>query len=93
MILNNLADMYALAKAELDAAEARVADLKKQINALGVETLEGDHCTIVVDLSERTTVDSKAVRLILTDDQFKSVSKTTLVQSVRIKAKIPAVAA
>ena len=84
---NTLADRFSAAKAVADAANAAVDALKKEFKLLGVEQIEGFSCYLNLGLSERTTLDSKAVAKLLTAEQIASVSKVTLVETVRVKAK------
>ena len=86
---NELADQYAACKIAAEAAEAQVKALRAEILALGAEEVEGFNCTIKVGLSERNTLDSKAVEAEMGKDWVKARSKTTLVESLRIKAKVP----
>ena len=84
----HLADLYAVAKAEAEAVQKRLADLRAAILATGRETLVGDVYTVTVTLSERETLDSKAVREILTAKQLEAVTKTTEVETIRVKASL-----
>ena len=86
----NLADEYAALKVEIEALTKSLDAVKAQIKATGSEIIEGDHATVTVGLSERTSIDAKAVKLILTPEQFASVSKTTLVETLRLKIKLAA---
>lgn len=85
--INTLADRYAAAKAVLDEQAAIVAELKDAIKALGVEQIEGNSCFVNVGLSERSTLDGKAVETELGKAWVKAHSKVTLVERVTIKAK------
>ena len=87
MTINILADRYAAAKAVLDEAEAAVKAIKEEILALGAEEIEGRNCFVKVGLSERATLDKKAVERELGADWVVEHSKVTLVTSVRIAAK------
>ena len=84
---NTLADRFSAAKAVADAANAAVDALKKEFKLLGVEQIESFSCFLNLGLSERITLDSKAVAKLLTAEQIASVSKVTLVETVRVKVK------
>lgn len=87
--LATLADRYAAAKAAADAATAIADALKAEIKALGQEVLEGDFCTVTLSLSERTTFDGKVAQKYLTAEQVASCQKKSLVETVRVSAKVP----
>lgn len=84
-----LADRYAAAKEAVDAATKILDALKAEIKALGMPELEGDFCTVTLALSERTVVDGKKALTFLTDEQAVECQKTTLVETIRVKAKVP----
>jgi hypothetical protein len=85
---NTLADAYALAKAELDAAQKAVDALRKEILATGVEKVTGDCAIVEVALSERATFDAKVAKTFLTPQQVAACTNVTLVTTLRIKAKV-----
>ena len=85
--INALADRYAAAKAVADAAAAEVKALADEIKALGQEQIEGSRCFLKIGLSERSTLDTKAVKAELGEQWVKDHSKVTLVTSLTIKAK------
>lgn len=87
--LNTLADRYAAAKAVADKANADLEKLKAEVKALGQEVLEGDFCTVTLSLSERTTFDGKVAQKYLTPEQVASCQKKSLVETVRVQAKVP----
>ncbi len=87
MTINILADRYAAAKAVSDAAAKVTKELADQLKALGVETIEGKVTICEISLSERNTLDGKAVVAQLGEAWVKAHSKTTLVETIRIKAK------
>lgn len=88
-----LADRFAIAKAKLDAATKEVDALKAEIKALGMPSLEGDQCFVTLSLSERTTVDGKKALTFLTASQAAACQKTTLVETIKVVAKVVEVAA
>lgn len=83
-----LADQYAAAKSRAEAIEAELKTLRKLILATGQDKIVGERAIIEVALSERTSLDAKAARAFLTDEQAASCSKTTLVETIRIKVNI-----
>ena len=88
-----LADRYAILKADIDALTKQLDAIKAEIKATGVETLVGDQAVVTVALSERSTLDTKAVRELLTDDQIAACTKVTLVETLRVKPRTTTVLA
>ena len=84
----NLADKYAIAKQEADAALATLDAIKAEIRALGRETLEGAHVLVTLSLSERKSFDAKAAAQFLTADQVAACTRTTQVETIRIKPRV-----
>jgi hypothetical protein len=85
-----LADRYVALKAEADRIAKLLDAAKAEIKAVGTEIVIGDLADVTVSLSERNTIDSALVKQILTVEQLKSVTKVTLVETIRIKAKVAA---
>lgn len=83
-----LADLYAAAKAELEAAEAKVKAIRAEILATGCDAIHGDTCTVTVSLSERETFNGKLAKTFLTEDQIAACTGSTLVETLRIKAAL-----
>ena len=90
--MSNLADRYALAKIAYDAAKAEMEALKDQIIESGVEGIVGDQFAVTVSLSERTSLDQKAVKALLTPKQIADVSTVSVITTVRYKAILTEVA-
>ena len=84
----DLADRYAAAKARAEEVEAELKELRRLILATGKDKIVGDRAVVEVALSERTALDTKAARAFLTADQIAACSKTTLIETLRIKVKI-----
>lgn len=84
----NLADRYAILKAESDRINAELDLVKGEIRALGRETLEGTHVLVTLSLSERRTFDSKAAAQFLTDEQIAACTKVSQVETIRIKPRV-----
>ena len=89
----SLADRYAILKAEIDTLTKELDKVKTEIKATGLETLEGDRAIVVVSLSERSTLDTKAAKALLTDEQIEACTKVTLVETLRVKPRVVTVLA
>ena len=85
---NTLADAYATAKADLDAAQKLVDTLRKQILETGVERVVGDVAIVEVALSERASFDSKTAKTFLTPEQAAACTSVSLVTTLRIKPRV-----
>lgn len=88
-----LADRYAILKADIDALTKQLDAVKAEIIASGVETLTGEQAIVTVALSERATLDTKAAKEFLTDEQVKLCTKTALVTTLRVKPRVATVLA
>lgn len=88
-----LADRYAILKADIDALTKQLDAIKAEIKASGVETLVGDQAVVTVSLYERSTLDSKAAKNLLTEEQIKSCSKVTLVEKITVAPRVATVLA
>jgi len=86
----NLADRYFEVKQQIEALERVLNDVKSQIKAEGRESIEGDNAIIMLTLSERSSLDTKLVKALLTDEQIDACTRTTLVETIRVKAKTEA---
>ena len=86
----SLADRYAAAKAAEAEAAKLVAALKVEIEATGLDRIEGDDCDVVVDLRERKgSLDEKALLRIITPDELAACrGKPTVYTALNIKAKV-----
>ena len=79
----SLADRYAAAKAAADAANAALEALKKEIKALGMETLHGITCDVTLSLSEQMRVDQK----LIPEEILAAARRPILVETIRVRAK------
>lgn len=86
-----LADRYADLKAELEGIQRLLDECKAEIKATGRDEIVGNRAVVSVGLSERTTLDPKLVKEILTNEQVTACSKVTLVETIRVKPCKPAV--
>ena len=84
----NLADKYAILKADADRANEALDACKVEIKALGRETLEGTHVLVTLSLSERKSFDAKAAQAYLTKEQVAACTKVSQVETIRIKPRI-----
>ena len=82
-----LADQYAILKGDIDALTKELNKVKAAIKATGKDEIVGDRAIVTVSLSERTTFDSKVAKTFLSDDQIVACEVTTLVETLRVKAK------
>jgi len=83
-----LADRYAILKSDIDALTKELDRVKAEIKATGMETIVGENAIVVVGLSERSTLDTKAAKEFLTADQITACTKVTLVETLRVKPKV-----
>lgn len=81
----NLADAYAAAKAAFDAANAQLELLKAEVRERGKPSLAGSTVLVKLDLRERASLDTAAVKALLTPEQFAAVSRSTVYPVVTIK--------
>ena len=84
----NLADKYAILKAESDRINAELDLVKGEIRALGREVIEGTHVLVTLSLSERKSFDAKAAAQYLTTEQAAACTRTTQVETIRIKPRV-----
>ena len=89
--LLDLVDSYAKARAEAKAAEKLEQALREQVvaqfEARGVNALSGHAYDVFRTVSVRETLDSKAVRLLLTPAQIEAVTKRSSVQTLSVTAR------
>lgn len=86
--INTLADRYAQVKAEAEALNKKLEAIKAEIKELGVEEIVGNNFTVTVSLSERSTLDQKKVKEILTPAQIAACNSVALVTTIRVKASV-----
>jgi len=85
-----LADRYADIKAEIEGLTRLLEETKSEIKAAGREEIVGTRAIVTLGLSERNSLDTKLVRELLTADQIAACTKVTLVETIRVKALVPA---
>ena len=84
----NLADRYALLKTEIDRLTADLDVCKAEIRALGRERIEGTSVIVTLSLSERASLDTVAVKRLLTPEQISACTRTTQIETIRIKPRV-----
>lgn len=79
---------------ELGELKARIADLTKQETKLKTALVESGYAEIdgslfraTVTWTERATLDSEAVRAMLTPDQIRICTRVTEIKAVRVAAR------
>lgn len=82
----NLADRYFTLKTEIDALTRLLDETKAAIKATGRDEIVGELALVTVSLSERVALDQKLVKGLLTSAQIAECSKTTLVETIRVKS-------
>lgn len=87
------ADRYAILKADIDALTKELEKARAEILATGSDRVVGDSVVVEVALSERTALDPKAAKALLTDEQVAACSKTTLITTLRVKPRTVSVIA
>jgi hypothetical protein len=83
----SLADRFAILKADADALNKELEAVKAEIKATGKDEIIGDLAIVTVSLSERSTLDTKAAKALLTDEQIASCTSVTLITTIRDKPK------
>lgn len=73
----SLVSAYISAKAQLDAAEALVKQLKKEVIAAsnGGDVVEGDEADIRITVGQRSSLDAKLVGQLLSAEQVEACTK------------------
>lgn len=84
-----LADRYASLKNQIDALEAELEAVKAAIKAEGKPELVGQFAIVTLSLSERKSLDAKKAQALLTADQWASCQRVSLVETLRVKARVP----
>lgn len=89
----NLADKYQAIKLEIEALKRLLDEVKTEIKATGLETIEGTNAIVTVGLSERAALDQKLVKELLSAEDLALCTKTTLIETIRVKSKVEVVQA
>jgi len=89
----SLADRYADIKAEIEGLTRLLDEVKAEIKVAGREEIIGNRSIVTLSLSERSTLDTKAVKALLTEQQIADCTKVALIETIRVKAvKTPVLA-
>lgn len=85
-----LADRYALAKAELDAAQAKIDAIKKEIKETAHDgVIEGEFSTLTITYTTPSRFDAIAAKAFLSTEQVAACTKIgSLVETIRVKHKL-----
>jgi hypothetical protein len=85
--LAQMVDELAELKAAIAPLQEREQFLKDQLKATGRERIDGTEHTAVVSLSERETVDAKALRADLGEDIIQPYLRRALVTVIKLTAR------
>jgi len=85
---STLADEYANLKAQIEAQEAQLKKLRAKILATGQEFVVGERSIVQVSLSERNSLDTAGVKQLLTAEQVVALTKTTVIETLKVKPKL-----
>ena len=80
-------DELAALKAAIAPLQEREAMLKELLKATGRDRIDGTEHTAVVSLSERETIDGKALRADLGEDIIAPYLKRSLVTAIKLTAR------
>jgi len=82
-----IVDNLGALKAQIAALTDQEKALKKALTESGFAEIDGDLFRATVSWTERATLDSDAVRAILTPDQVRVCTRTTEIMTVRVVAR------
>jgi hypothetical protein len=82
-----IVDELAALKAAIAPMQEREAALKDALKATGRERIDGTAHTAVITLSERETIDSKALRADLGEDVIAPYLKRSVVETLKLTAR------
>jgi hypothetical protein len=92
MSLAIIVDELGTLKAQIAALTEREKALKASLFESGYAEIDGAHYRATVSWTERATLDSEAVRALLTEEQVRRCTKVSEVKTVRVVARKRAVA-
>jgi len=87
------ADRFAILKADIDALTKELEKARAEILATGSDRVVGTNVIVEVSLSERSSLDTKAVKALLSPEQISACTKTSDVHTLRVKARTATVLA
>lgn len=77
-----LADRFGTIKAQIEALTRDLDAVKAEIKATGREEIVGSQYIAKVVLQERSSLDQKLVKALLTDEQVASCTRTQIIEMV-----------
>lgn len=84
-ILAVKADQLGLLNAQLAALEREAEALKKELKASGLASIPGSLYKVTIATSQRTSLDSTAVRSYLTPEQVDACTRTSTVTAITVR--------
>ncbi len=81
-----LADRFGSLKAQIEALSRELDEVKTEIKATGREEIVGTDYVAKIVLQERSSLDTKLVKALLTDEQIAACTRTQLIEMVVPKA-------
>ena len=86
--LSPLADHYATLKAQADQIKKELVAVRIEILSTGQEYIFGEKCFVKVCLSEPERFNAELAKKFLTEEQIRECMKKSLVETLRINAKL-----
>ena len=87
MTTSKFVDQYAVAAAQLKAAQKTVDDLKAKILALGAAEIAGDKFALKISPYETSRLDTAMVKGWLTEAQIAEATKTSTANRITVAAR------
>ena len=87
MTTSKFVDQYAVAAAQLKAAQKTVDDLKAKILAIGEAKIAGDKFALKISTYDTTRLDTAMVKGWLTDAQIAEATKTSTANRITVAAR------
>jgi hypothetical protein len=87
MTTSKFVDQYAVAAAQLKAAQKTVDDLKAKILALGAAEIAGDKFALKISTYEMSRLDTAMVKGWLTEAQVAEATKTSTANRITVAAR------
>ena len=86
--LSPLADRYAALKVQAEVIKKELESLRVEILSTGYEVIVGEKCYVKVCLSEPERFNAELAKKFLTEEQIRECMKKSLVETLRINAKL-----
>lgn len=87
------ADRFAILKADIDALTKELEKARAEILATGSDRVVGTNVIVEVSITERSSLDTKAAKALLSPEQVAACTKTSDVLTLRVKARTATVLA